>query len=127
MNIEAAHALWREFHATAQALPPEPIDAAKRAELEAWLVDFDRRVTELVPAIPGGCNCGHHWAVMRRFFPPPWHDGRAFYSWTVYLHNQVNHRLAKPWWTPPGEPSAAPGLTEQPDVFPAVFVWPAQP
>jgi hypothetical protein len=85
--------LWLQLHTFAHALPEGDFtpdtQAAVRAFLHAWEASIDQ-------ASAGQCPCSSHWAALRDARPPVLTSRRAFYWWTVQIHDDVNARLGRP-------------------------------
>ena len=93
MRPERGSALWRSLHEFAWSMP-EMLSADDQRDARAWLADFARIVGR------EACECHTHWQRIASSCPPDLTSRRAFYWWTVAVHDWVNQRLGKPLAAP---------------------------
>lgn len=96
MTPELGRQLWHELHSYALNYPvvPTPRD---RIAAQIWLGRFLQRVVTAERASPG-CHCARHWQQILKRLPPNVSGRAAFGNWAVAAHNEVNHRLGKPFY-----------------------------
>lgn len=98
MDKTLGRALWRLLHAYAREFPAEP-SPADRDRAAAWLAEWSAIVRE-----HRGCRCAADWGSILADLPPDLSSADAFWAWTVDVHNLVNRKLHKRFWTPSSDP-----------------------
>lgn len=93
MPPHTGNALWHLLHGYARAMPEGPLSPELQAQARAFLTTFDEAVRL---ASAGTCPCHQHWSRIREARPADLTSRRAFYWWTVQIHDDVNARLGRP-------------------------------
>ncbi len=86
--VELYRAHWESLHRIPQQLPTWTAREGKR---------LYKRWRETIPVT--GCDCGRKWNEIERENPPDTSSQEAFFEWSVKVHNEVNKKLGKPFFS----------------------------
>lgn len=84
---------WRALHSYAESYPETPTVEDQKAAL-VWFASWQAGLRDL------GCDCSGKWAAILRQHPLDLSSRRAFYQWSVCVHDEVNVSLGKPRFAP---------------------------